>query len=115
MKQYVDMSFSYMTFVIQEKIISIETGDIGEDILLNQGFDVEAFNYILDKDNCFVDGSLAKANFLKLQQIFKSIKEVDPVYLELLHYSREDKLNMNDGSANLFSSVIRPKQERKET
>jgi hypothetical protein len=55
-----------MTFVIQEKVKEIDTQDVSDNILMDQGFDVEAFNYLLDKDNCFVNGGLARQNFLKL-------------------------------------------------
>jgi hypothetical protein len=65
MKQYVNFSFSYMTFVIQEKITEDMKDNIDSE-LFHDGFDVEAFNYIIDMDNCFINGSLAAQSFLML-------------------------------------------------
>lgn len=54
-----------MTFVIQSQIEDIELKEISEEPLLNEAFDLEAFNYLLDKDSCFTNGKLAKESFLK--------------------------------------------------
>ena len=49
MKEFVNYSFSYMTFVIQEKILKMDSKEsIETDLLFHDGFDIEAFNYILD-------------------------------------------------------------------
>lgn len=39
---------------------------MSEEPLLEQAFDQEAYNYLLDKDSCFTNGKLAKKSFLKL-------------------------------------------------
>lgn len=88
MKHYIQMSFSYMTFVIQAKFeeISIEV-DQPIDPLLGKAFDLEAFTYMLNKNSCFTSGNLTKENFLKLSQVLKKLLEHDEVYLEVLHYT----------------------------
>lgn len=48
-----------MTFVIQEKITE-EMKDNIDGELFQDGFDIEAFNYIIDMNNCFINGSLAE-------------------------------------------------------
>jgi len=67
MKQYLCLSFSYMTFVIQSQIEQIETQDLEDEPLLNMAFDIEAFNYILDRDSNLINGKIAKQSFLKYQ------------------------------------------------
>ena len=51
-------------------------------------FDIEAFNYILDRDSNLINGNIAKQSFLKYQQLLEKMMEIDPIYLEVLHYTR---------------------------
>ena len=88
MKQYLCLSFSYMTFVIQSQIEQIETQDLEDEPLLNMAFDIEAFNYILDRDSNLINGKIAKQSFLKYQLLLDKMMEIDPIYLEILHYTR---------------------------
>ena len=44
-KEFINFSFSYMTFVIQEKILKMDSKEsVEKEFLFNQGFDIEAFN-----------------------------------------------------------------------
>jgi hypothetical protein len=61
------MSFSYMTFVIQSEIEEIKVkADSQLEPLMDKAFDLEAFTYMLNKNNCFTSGNLMKDSFLKL-------------------------------------------------
>lgn len=88
MKHYIQMSFSYMTFVIQGKFEEIDVdGDSQLDPLLDKAFDLEAFTYMLNKNSCFSSGTMAREDFNKLSQVLKKLLEQDEVYLEVLHYT----------------------------
>lgn len=65
MKHYIQMSFSYMTFVIQSQIevIDIKASDTQLEPLLDKAFDLEAFTYMLNKNSCFTSGNLTKDSF----------------------------------------------------
>jgi hypothetical protein len=67
MREYLCLSFSYMTFVIQNKFESLEVNmsNAATEPMLNQAFDIEAFNYIINKRSCFIGGNLVM-NLLKL-------------------------------------------------
>jgi hypothetical protein len=67
MKHYIQMSFSYMTFVIQGKFEEISVGEDSQlDPLLDKAFDLEAFTYMLNKNSCFSSGNMAREDFKKL-------------------------------------------------
>ena len=54
MRNYINLSFSYMTFVIQKNYD--EGGYISNDFL----FDPEGYDYILRRNTVFTEGSLVK-------------------------------------------------------
>lgn len=91
LKQYICLSFSYMSFVIQDKIEKIDANK-KQDPLLDSAFDLEAFTYMLNKNSCFTSGDLAKDNFMKLQIVLNKLKEFGVDYLEILHYHIEEKV-----------------------
>jgi len=64
---------------------------------MNKAFDIEAFNYLIDRDSCLINGKIAKQSFLKYQYILDKIAEIDPVYLEILHCTRKEKVVDEDG------------------
>ena len=93
MNQYISLSFSFMTFVIQSKIEEIDdnTGEMQDAPLLDKAFDIEAFTYMLNRNSCFTSGNLMYGNFIKLQRILINMLKYDPVYLEVLHYTIESE------------------------
>ncbi len=56
-KEYLSLSFSFMTFVIKEKI---EQGDV---LQKNNIFDPEPYNYIFNKSTSFLDGEFVKHDY----------------------------------------------------
>ena len=77
-----------MTFVIQQQIEEIEAQDLDSEPMLDAGFDIEALNYMMDRDSIIINGRIAKQSFLKYQYLLDKMMEIDPVYLEILHYTR---------------------------
>ena len=65
-RNYVNLSFSYMTFVIKDNFD--KCGYIMEDYL----FDLEGYNFILNNNTILTEESLVKENFDKLNFILKN-------------------------------------------
>jgi hypothetical protein len=87
MREYLCLSFSYMTFVIQNKFENLEVNmsNVSTEPMLNKAFDIEAFTYILNKKSCF-GGNLVTKNLFKLQSVLTKLMEEDVGHLEILHY-----------------------------
>jgi len=80
-RNYINLSFSYMTFVIKEHF------DKSGYVMTNYLFDVEGYDFILDKESLFTkDETLVTQDFEKLRFILENYQEIDPVYLESLHF-----------------------------
>lgn len=69
-----------MTFVIKENFENI--GYVNKDF----DFDIEGYDYILNKNNIFTEGDLVRKQYEKLQFILKKYEELDPTLLESLHF-----------------------------
>ena len=70
-----------MTFVIKEHF------DKSGYVMTNYLFDVEGYDFILDKESLFTkDETLVTQDFEKLRFILENYQEIDPVYLESLHF-----------------------------
>ena len=76
MRNYINLSFSYMTFVIKENYD--KGGYISEDFL----FDPEGYDYVLQRNTVFTEGTLVTQDYDKLNFILKSYEALDPVLLE---------------------------------
>ena len=87
-RNYINLSFSYMTFVIKENFD--DRGYVMDDFL----FDVEGYDYILNHTTVFTEanGNLVTRHYEKLNFILKSYEELDPVLLESLNYSNDKNL-----------------------
>ena len=46
---------------------------------------------MLNKNSCFTSGSLTIDNYLKIKQILYKMSTIDKNYLEILHYTIEEK------------------------
>ena len=103
--EYIDLSFSYMTFVMKA-MIENNYNDLNHP-LLKDSFEVEPFTYLLNRDTCFMDSQLIKYHMV-LNRILTSLEARNPLYLEQLHYTRlikdEDKKNMQ-GANQLIGAV----------
>ena len=90
MYEYICISHSYMTFVIQEEIEKIGPAAVIEDeSLLTSAFDPEAFNYLYNGNHVFMRGDLVKNKFVQFDAILKKLKEKDPYYTQILHYNTD--------------------------
>ena len=83
-RNFINLSFSYMTFVIKDNFDKL--GFVVDDFV----FDSEGYDYVLNKNTVFTEGSLVTQQFEKLQFILKNYLSLDPNLLESLHYSNED-------------------------
>lgn len=82
-RNYMNLSFSYMTFVIKDNFD--KCGFIRHDYQ----FDIEGYDYILKKKNLFFEGDLVKSQYEKLNFIMKNYYDLDPILLESLQYKNE--------------------------
>ena len=89
LREYVSLSFSYMTFVIKNHLETMDNDELDSSPLFGRGFDVEAYNYLLNKNTCFMTGDLVKKKYLELEMCLQNFERIDPVYLELLNYKRQ--------------------------
>ena len=47
---------------------------------------------MLNRNSCFTSGSLTRGNYLKIKKILEKLSSIDPDYLEILHYTCEEKV-----------------------
>lgn len=85
------MPFSYMTFVIKNHLETMKNDQTASSPLFNRAFDVEAYNYLINKNTCFITGDLVKQKYLELQYVLQNFEKKDPTYLEILNYKKEGK------------------------
>ena len=79
-RNFINLSFSYMTFVIKE---NFDSGYIKNDFL----FDLEGYDFIYDRESMFTsDHNLVTLNYEKLLYILQHYESQDPILLEMLHY-----------------------------
>lgn len=84
-RNYINLSFSYMTFVIKDNFD--EEGYVRDDFL----FDIEGYDYIYNRQSIFTsDKNLITLNYDKLNFILNNYQEKDPMLLEILHYVNKD-------------------------
>ena len=83
-RNFINLSFSYMTFVIKEKFERSTSQ--------NSIFDLEGLNFIIERNTVFTSGNLAQQQYEKLQFILKNYLLKDIKLLESLYY-RKPSLN----------------------
>ena len=79
-----------MTFVIKKQV-EIH-GFAHEDWL----FDIEGYNYIIERNSIFTRGDLIKQNYDKLSYILRNFMQIDSVLLESLNYQAAIADNLSD-------------------
>ena len=80
LREYLSLSFSYMTFVIKENIEEVGA-NYNEDI-----FDHEPYNYLFNRRTAFMDGEFVRSDHNQLQNILTRMYDVDPDFIEQLSY-----------------------------
>ena len=84
MRNFINLSFSYMTFVIKDNFD--EGGYVSNDFL----FDSEGYDFVLGKNTLFTEGTLVTQDYDKLNFILKSYQKQDPILLEQLLYKNSN-------------------------
>lgn len=79
-RNYINMSFSYMTFVIKDNF------DVNSHVQEDFLFDIEGYDFILNRNTLFTEGNLVKQDYEQLKFILENYQKIDPVFLESLHY-----------------------------
>lgn len=79
-RQYLSLAVSYMTFVIKDKI------EQNKGLLEDNYFDLMPFNYLYNRGTCFTDSEFVHKDHVQLEKILESLEELDPTYIEMLHY-----------------------------
>jgi hypothetical protein len=83
LNEYICTSFSYMCFVIMEKI---ENEDLD---ILDNVFDVTPYNYVFNKQTPFTDCEFVKNDHELLENVCKLLYDRNPELLSQLHYTRK--------------------------
>lgn len=87
MRDYLCLSYSYMTFVMKYKF---QLDDSGEDQSYNEvKFDQEMYNYILKNQTAFTEDPELMLDHEKLGSILKSLEAIDISYIEQIQYYYE--------------------------
>ena len=81
-REFLCLPFSYMTFVIKDKIERNDEHQKG-----NQ-FDPTPYNYIFNKSTCFMDGKIIFI-YKELNNVLENFERINPIMLELLHYTQD--------------------------
>lgn len=82
-RNFINLSFSYMTFVIKENF------DKNSYMMQDYLFDIEGYDYVLNRNTIFTEGNLVNQDFEKLKFILKNYKLLNPLYLQSLHYPND--------------------------
>ena len=103
-KQYLSLSFSFMSFVIKDKIeekCPLQKGNI---------FDIEPYNYIFNKKTIFLDSDIVTENAEELSYILENMKALNFQYLDLLSYYQEyyKEVEEHDGTKKMKRMHITP-------
>jgi hypothetical protein len=80
--EYISLSFSYMSFVIKDKIEK-------EDPCLGKFFDPEPYNYIYNKSTSFIDGDFVSNDHNQLNHVLEELEKIDSNSLEIINYTNE--------------------------
>lgn len=82
LRDYISLSYSYMTFVIKKRFDDDEVDYTNEDFV----FDLEQYNYLIACRTALTETKMATADHDRLQYILQKFKEIDPVLLEQIQY-----------------------------
>ena len=80
-REFLILPFSYMTFVIKEKI------ELDDPLQKGNIFDPEPFNYIFNRSSCFIHSLEIINDPNMLEYILENFEKTDPMFLELLLYT----------------------------
>lgn len=78
--EYISLGFSYMTFVILDKI------EKKDELQEGNQFDNEPYNYVFYKSTSFLAGKFVYDDHLRLEYVLQNIGNLDEEMLEILTY-----------------------------
>ena len=79
--EFILLPYSYMTFAIKQKLLDLKTYDHPDFI-----FDIEQFNFIMDKLTPFTFDEKNCLNYKYMSYLLENMELYDPVLLDLLQY-----------------------------
>ena len=79
-KEYMMLGFSYMSFVIKNKI------EENDDLVKLNKFDIEPYNYIYNKRSSFLDSKFVYDDYITLQNVLENCKNTNILILDELAY-----------------------------
>ena len=83
LKDCLSLSFSYLTFVIQDKIEN-------EDPCLDANvFDLTPYNYIFNKNTAFIQGDFVSKDHQMLADVLQKISNINLDHLQILNYTQD--------------------------
>lgn len=103
-KQYICLGFSYMSFVIKDKI------EKGNPFDFDFIFDKDGYDYIFNKSTSFLDGIFVRFNHIELDFVIKNLEKIDVDYLEILNYI-QDVEYCECQKSNLLQTIFRLKTD----
>ena len=74
------LGFSYMSFVIKNKI------EENDDLVKLNKFDIEPYNYIYNKRSSFLDSKFVYDDYITLQNVLENCKNTNILILDELAY-----------------------------
>lgn len=96
MNSYLNMSQSFMCFVIQDKIKNFDNETTKDE------FDSTAFNYIFNKSTAFISLTFLLDNHFLLEEVLENMHQDNPNLLELIKYANVFK----DGEKIVWTSPL---------
>ena len=79
-RNFLNLSFSYMTFVIKSNF------DEAGFHLDDYHFDLEGYDYVINRNNIFTQGTMIQHDFNKTRFILQNYEKLDVNLLETLNY-----------------------------
>lgn len=94
--EYLNMSFSYMCFVIQEKI---ENDEFSAE---HDVFDYTPYNYIFNKSTAFIGLTFLLDDHRLFEDVLEKMYNENVTLIELIKYACIKNEENNDGKENLI-------------
>mmetsp|Transcript_18470 Transcript_18470/g.28333 ORF Transcript_18470/g.28333 Transcript_18470/m.28333 type:complete len:289 (-) Transcript_18470:1329-2195(-) len=100
-KEYLSLPFSYMSFVIKEKI------EAKDEAMEGNVFDVEPYNYLFNKSTAFIDGEFVVTSPNELLSVLQNLEDTEPQLLELLHYTTKVGFGSHKSDLTALQKALR--------
>lgn len=91
-EEYLSLPFSYMTFVIKDKIEKEDPS------VQDNEFDPEPYNYIFNKSTSFIEGNFVVEDHFQLKKVLTNFEIIEPSNLEILNYTQDINLESDENT-----------------